>query len=248
MVRGAVRWLVRFASPSLLLLPACMTAPRTNPRTAPSTLLSSAGSQSIVAATTRIEAIRVEYPAPSLSWLPVKMAETTGLFVAEGLEATFVQTTSTNLIAGLLSRELDYSVDLTAVAQAAMPQEVPLRLLMAVSVRPQHCLMARSEIPTITDLSGRVVGINQHRDFTEWETRVVLKRDGVPSDEVRFLAIPTSPARLAGLDIEQLAAAIMAAPLDLEAEVRGHHKLDRISRESDITWIGLATQMRFIQG
>ncbi|HZS01959.1 MAG TPA: ABC transporter substrate-binding protein [Chloroflexota bacterium] len=190
------------------------------------------------------DAITLGYPAPSLSWFPALLADRKGFFAAEGLAPTFVQMVPTNLVAGLLSGDVDFSLDMTSPGQAAVQQGAPLRALMAFAVRPQHRLMVRAGIDTFADLRGQVVGINQHLDFTDWETRVVLQRNGVQPDEVSLLPIPSSPSRLAGLDAGQLAGAILATPFDLKAEAAGHHELGRISREIDVAWIGLAAAQR----
>ncbi|HLH25864.1 MAG TPA: ABC transporter substrate-binding protein [Chloroflexota bacterium] len=198
------------------------------------------------AAPERTDAITLGYPAPSLSWFPAYVADHEGFFAAEGLAPTFVQMLPTNLVAGLLSGDVDFSLDMTSPGQAAVQHDAPLRALMAFAVRPQHRLMVRPEIRDFGDLRGQVVGINQHLDFTDWETRVVLQRNGVSPDDVSLLPIPSSPSRLAGLDAGQLAGAILGSPFDLKAEAAGHHELGRISREVDVAWIGLAAAQRTI--
>jgi NitT/TauT family transport system substrate-binding protein len=198
------------------------------------------------AAPERTEAITLGYPAPSLSWFPAFVADRQGFFAAEGLAPTFVQMVPTNLVAGLISGDLDFSLDMTSPGQAAVQQGAPVRALMAFAVRPQHRLMVRPEIGSFGDLRGQVVGINQHLDFTDWEARVVLQRNGVPPDEVDLLPIPSSPSRLAGLDAGQLAGAILGSPFDLKAEAAGYHELGRLSRDIDVAWIGLAAAERTI--
>jgi ABC-type nitrate/sulfonate/bicarbonate transport system substrate-binding protein len=193
-----------------------------------------------------VQAVTIGYPAPSISWFPALVAERKGFFAEEQVSPTFVQMLPANIVAGLLSGEVDFGVDLTATSQAAVQQGAPLRALLAFSVRPQHRLMVRPEVRTFADLRGRVVAVNQRQDLTEWETRVVLERNGVAPEEVNLLAIPSSPSRLAALDSGQIAGAIMAVPFDLQAEAKGYHELGRIAREIDIAWVGLAAAQRLL--
>lgn len=250
--RGARSWIL-----ALVWATACApaaapaAAPKTAaepPRAAPTGPSAAVTAPGVAASAVpeRLDAITLGYPAPSLSWFPAFLADRKGFFAAEGLAPTFVQMVPTNLVAGLLSGDVDFSLDMTSPGQAAVQQGAPLRSLMAFAVRPQHRLMVRSEIGSFGDLRGQVVGINQHLDFTDWETRVVLQRNGVQPDEVSLVPIPSSPSRLAGLDAAQLAGAILATPFDLKAEAAGHHELGRISREIDVAWIGLAAAQRTI--
>jgi ABC-type nitrate/sulfonate/bicarbonate transport system substrate-binding protein len=192
------------------------------------------------------EDVTFAFPSPSISWLALLVAERQGFFAEERLTPSFVQMTPANNAVAVLSGDIDFALGLTTIAQIAVQQGAPLRSLLALAVRPQHRLMVRPEIQSFADLRGKVVAFNQHLDITEWETRIILQRNGVALDDVNVQAIPSSPSRLAGLDSGQLAAAIMAAPFDLQSEAQGHHELGRISRDVEIAWMGLSTATRTI--
>jgi NitT/TauT family transport system substrate-binding protein len=182
-----------------------------------------------------------------MSWFPLWLADRKGFYADEGLNMQFVQMTPTNAVAGMLAGEVDYSFGLSAVGAAVAQHAAPLRVVIAILVRPQHRFMVRPEIRTHADLIGKTVAINQHLDLTDWETRVVLQRNGVAPESVTLLPLPSSPSRLAGLDSGQIAGAILASPFDLRAEAQGHHELGRLSREIEIAQGGLATTLRTIE-
>jgi NitT/TauT family transport system substrate-binding protein len=246
---GARPWLLVVAA-ALFGLAACAPSagpPAANPPPASAPAGTTGAAPAPPATEVAVETISLGYPAPSLSWLPAMIAERKGFYADERLSPQFIQMVPTNIVAGLLAGELDFSLELTSSAQATVQQGAPLRNLMAIAVKPQHRLMVQADVRTFADLRGRTVAINQRLDFTDWETRVVLERNGLQPDDVNLLAIPSSGARLAGLDSGQIAGAIMASPFDLQAEAHGYHELGRISRELDIVWIGLSAPQRTIQ-
>jgi NitT/TauT family transport system substrate-binding protein len=190
--------------------------------------------------------ITLAYPALSLSWFPAYLADRKGFYADERLTLETVQMVPTNAVAALLAGDAQFGVDLGAPAQATVQQGAPLRILMALTARPQHRLMVQPEIRQLTDLRDKTVGVNQRGDLTDWEARVVLQRAGVPPDEVNIIAIPSSPSRLAALASGQLAGAIMGSPFDLQAQAQGQHELGQISREIDLPFVGLATSQRLL--
>lgn len=232
---------------ALLALAAC--APRAEPGpAAPAVERVAAGAASAAptpaAPEAPAESVTFAYPSPSISWLALIVAERQGFFAQERLAPRFVQMTPANNAVAVLSGDVDYALGLTTTAQLTVQQGAPLRGLLALAVRPQHRLMVRPEIQSFADLRGKVVAINQHLDITDWETRIILQRNGVPLEDVNVQAIPSSPSRLAGLDSGQLAGAIMASPFDLQSEAQGHHELGRISRDVEIAWMGLSAATR----
>ena len=188
--------------------------------------------------------ITLAYPSPSLSWLPIRVAEQKGFFAEEGLHPRFFQTVSANIVADLVTGEVDFGLDTNTSAQAVVQQQVPVRNLMAIAVKPQHRLMVQPDIRTFADLKGKTIAVNQRLDLTEWETRVILERNGVLPEESNMLPIPSSPSRLAALASGQVAGAIMASPFDLRAEAQGQYELGRLSRDIDIVWMGLSASER----
>jgi NitT/TauT family transport system substrate-binding protein len=194
--------------------------------------------------TARLETVTIAYPSLSMSWFPLWLADQKGIFIDEGVNAEFVQMTPTNAVAGLLTGQVDYSVALSGAAMAVAQHAAPLRVVVAILIRPQHLFMVRPEIRAYADLAGKTIAINQHLDITDWETRVVLQRNGVSPDAVTLLPVPSSPSRLAGLDSGQIAGTPLASPFDLRAEAQGHHELGRISREVELVQGGLATTVR----
>jgi NitT/TauT family transport system substrate-binding protein len=191
-----------------------------------------------------VESVTLAYPSPSISWLPVLVADRLGYFTEERLSPQFVQMTPANNVLAALAGDVDVVLGLTSVAQAAVQQDAPVRCLLALVVRPQHRLVVRPEVQDFADLRGKVVAINSRNDLTDWEARVLLQRHGIPLEEVSLQPIPSSPARLAGLDTGQFAGTILASPFDLQAEAQGYRELGQISRDLEIAWMGLAATVR----
>jgi NitT/TauT family transport system substrate-binding protein len=249
--RGAPRWGAPLAVLALVigLAAACApAAPPASPPAAPPAAAVAPASGSAPAATPAVEpaTITFAYPALSLSWFPAYLADRKGFYADEQLTLETVQMVPTNAVAALLAGDAQFGVDLGAPAQATVQQGAPLRILMALTARPQHRLMVQPEIQQLADLRDKTLGVNQRGDLTDWEARVVLRRASVPPDEVNIIAIPSSPSRLAALASGQLAGAIMGSPFDLQAQAQGQHELGQISREIDLPFVGLATSQRLL--
>lgn len=187
-----------------------------------------------------LQQVNVGYPAPSTSWLPLEVADQQGYFGAQGLKMNFSQATTSTLVAGLLSGDLHFGVDLTGPVQAVVQQQAPLRAVAAVAVKPQHSFLVQSSINAFSDLVGKTVGVNQILDFTHWEVITLLQQNGVDPSQVNFIAIPASPSRVAALQSGQIQGTVLGIPFDLQAKAAGFKELGSLSRDLNIAWVGLA--------
>ncbi len=191
--------------------------------------------------------VTLAYPSLSLSWFPAYLADRKGFYADERLTLQTTQMVPANAVAALLTGDVEFGVDNGAPAQATVQQGAPLRVLMAITARPQHRLMVRDEIQQFADLRGQTVAVNQRGDLTDWETRVLLQRNGVVPDEANIIAIPSSPSRLAALASGQIAGAIMGSPFDLQAKAQGQRELGQMTRELELPFVGLATTQRLLE-
>ena len=63
-----------------------------------------------------------------------------------------------------------------------------------------HVLLARPEIESVKDLTGKKVGLAGFGDATHMLARIILARNGVdPDKEVQFVPLGPDSGRFAGL-------------------------------------------------
>jgi ABC-type nitrate/sulfonate/bicarbonate transport system substrate-binding protein len=69
---------------------------------------------------------------------------------------------------------------------------------------PDYLLMGTPDMNSLSDMEGKRVGISTPGDISDTLTRVVLRREGVDVDKVRFVEIGGTSARMAALQSSQI--------------------------------------------
>lgn len=183
--------------------------------------------------------IRIANPGPSLSYFPVYVALKQGLFRKYGIEAEFVQMTSgPTSVAALINREIDYTTLLGPSAGAAV-NGAPLKIICFASVKLQHSIIARPEIQSIKELSGKKIGVGRLRDLTWYEVQFLIKKYGLQNTTI--VAGGQNQRNLQAVLAGALDAAVISVPLDIKAEEMGLRRLVRMGEILPIPQVGLAT-------
>jgi len=164
---------------------------------------------------------------PILDTLPMYVAQKEGLFAKHGLNVELVPVGSAaerdqvisagqadGMINDLLSTAL-YNKDQTRVqvvrfAQVATPKQAMFRLLSA----------GNSGLATPQDLKGVEIGISQGT-IIEYLTNRLLQTAGLAPNEIKTLAVPKIPDRMALLASGKLKAAMLPEPLSSLAVQQG---------------------------
>jgi ABC-type nitrate/sulfonate/bicarbonate transport system substrate-binding protein len=92
--------------------------------------------------------VTIGIPAPSLSFLPAKLADLLGYYREEGLAAEFVQVRGNVAIPSLLQGDLDFTTLLSAVGAHAS-QGGETRIVQFHGTGLQHVISVRPEITTV---------------------------------------------------------------------------------------------------
>lgn len=184
------------------------------------------------AAATRI---RIAYPAPSLSYLPVRVALEKGFFKKRGMEAQFVQMVPPVAVPALLSREVDYATVIVPGSTAAA-RGAPMKVICLTAANLQHTLVARPEIRSIADLAGKKIGVSRLGDITDYEVRVLIEKYKLgPSTVVLPIGADRVPAVLSGA----VEATVVPVPTDIKAEELGLKRLLEMRQILQIPTSGL---------
>jgi NitT/TauT family transport system substrate-binding protein len=156
---------------------------------------------------------------PILDALPMYVAEAQGYFEENGLQVIFVPVASAaerdqlmqagqidgminDLISTLLYNKNQISVIAVRFARTATPEFPQYRILAA----------AGSGIASVQDLAGVEIGISEGT-VIEYTTYRLLEAEGLATEDIRTVAVPKIPDRLALLASGELQAANLPDPL-----------------------------------
>jgi ABC-type nitrate/sulfonate/bicarbonate transport system substrate-binding protein len=131
--------------------------------------------------------VTIHVPSKSLSLMPYYFGMDKGFFLPENVEPQFVVMSPPIAIAALVAGELDFSTTLGA-ATSAILRGLPLKRVFYVQADPSHALLARPEIKTISELTGKVVAVTSITDAVGMSTTLILKGNGVDTSRVTLLA------------------------------------------------------------
>jgi len=88
--------------------------------------------------------IKIGLPDFSISFLSVKIAQSQGLFVSEGLDAELIRISNPVAMIALLNKEIDYAASTGSVLASAV-RGLPLRVIMYSLRTPFHALLVKPE-------------------------------------------------------------------------------------------------------
>jgi NitT/TauT family transport system substrate-binding protein len=183
----------------------------------------------------------------NMIFLPAGVAQKKGFFRDEGLEADIVVMGAAPSIAALSNGDIDFTLLTGTVIRAAI-RGLPVRLVAGLMTSSPHVLLARPEIKSIKDLTGKKVGLAGFGDATQVLARMILARNGVdPEKEVQFVPLGPDSARFAGLQQKLADAVVTSPPWDFEGKKAGYNVLARAYEYLNYPLSGVGLNTKSIQ-
>src|ERR671918_726166 len=175
------------------------------------------------------------------------VAQHKGFFKDEGLDADIVVMGAAPSIAALSNGDIDYTMLTGTVIRAAI-RGLPVRLVAGLLSSSPHVLLARPEIKSVKELSGKKVGLAGFGDATHVLARMILARNGVDADkDVQFVPLGSDSGRFAGLQQKLADAVVTSPPLDFEGKKLGYNILARAYEYVNYPLSGVGVSVRSIQ-
>jgi len=190
--------------------------------------------------------VTIHVPSKSLSLMPYYFGMDKGFFLPENVEPQFVVMSPPIAIAALVAGELDFSTTLGA-ATSAILRGLPLKRVFYVQADPSHALLARPEIKTISELTGKVVAVTSITDAVGMSTTLILKGNGVDTSRVTLLATQVTDNAYKALTTGKVAATLMAPPYAEELEAQGFRRLAEARTYAPLSFIGLVTTVESLK-
>jgi NitT/TauT family transport system substrate-binding protein len=164
---------------------------------------------------------------PILETLPMYVAEQEGFFIENGVNIEFVpvasgaerdQLVTAGQADGMINEALstalynkdDLRVQIVRYARVATPDQALFRILAS----------GKSDIKQAADLKDVEIGISEGT-IIEYLTYRLLEAEGLTPEEIKTVAVPKIPDRLALLNSGELKAAMLPEPLSSLSELQG---------------------------
>jgi len=169
----------------------------------------------------------VPYSAIAGSTLVLPLARDAGLFARHGLDVEVVSIPgSTVVVQSMLAGEIPISaVSSAAVVEAGLAgADIPI--VAGVVNRVVNVLYAVPGAETMSDLSGRRVGVPRLGDSTDFLTRYALRQQGLqPDRDVAILQVGDNQAIVSAMQNGAIDAGAIASPVTIRARRLGYHPL-----------------------
>jgi ABC-type nitrate/sulfonate/bicarbonate transport system substrate-binding protein len=163
-------------------------------------------------------------PGKTLPYLPYYLGRDLGLYQAEGIELDVREMTSHLAIAAVASGEVAYIAPIGASIQAAVGGQ-DLRAVLFVLKDVTWSLVTAPEITSVADLRGKTIAVSALTGSDALALQAALRAHGVALDEVNPLAAQAPSNRFVALTTGAIPAAVLAIPLDQQAERLGFRSL-----------------------
>jgi NitT/TauT family transport system substrate-binding protein len=183
----------------------------------------------------------------NMIFLSAGVAQHKGFFKDEGLDADIVVMGAAPSIAALSNGDIEFTLLTGTVIRAAI-RGLPVRLVAGLMTSSPHVLLARPEIKSVKELTGKKVGLAGFGDATQVLARIILARNGVdPDKDVQFVPLGPDSGRFAGLQQKLADAVVTSPPWDFEGKKSGFNVLARAYEYLNYPLSGLGLNVKSIQ-
>jgi NitT/TauT family transport system substrate-binding protein len=201
-------------------------------------LLICLGTPRFVAAQSELTRVRIGIGAGTLGHIPLIVANEKGFFRQEGIRVELIQIKAGLNVPAMIEGGLDYSGIMGIPINAAL-RGMPFKVLMVNSSLAMD-LVVHPDIKSVQDLKGKRLAIDSFGVYSHTVAEEILRRRGVNPDEVVFMAIGSTPLRLAALQSKSVQGTMLGVPQNLVAEESGFSRLVSAQEVLNLPQTGLA--------
>ena len=190
--------------------------------------------------------VRVGIPSPSVSYFPLIVAWKKGFFAQEGIQTEFIVMKPSIIPAALTNGEIQFSTATGTIVGAAL-RGFPFKIVTYYSTKLMDSLVAKPQIKSISDLRGKIIGVDTPGATTYVMTVLILRKYNLdPDREVKVLAIGDENIRLEQLKLGQIDAGMLGPQGVVLARRAGLKTLLDVADELDLPFAGLGTTTQVI--
>jgi NitT/TauT family transport system substrate-binding protein len=190
--------------------------------------------------------IKISYASPALSGLPFYAALSEGFFAQQHLNVTMLKLPSTAAITALSKGEIQFMDSPTGAMQGAT-RGLPLKVVLSLWQESPWALVGKTELKSIDDLRGKVVGTSAVGNTPYLYLEAALKKAGMDiTSDVKIISTRGTEDSYAFLIGGKVDAVVISPPYDAKAEAQGFHEVAFLGDALDLPYIGLGTTTAFI--
>lgn len=166
---------------------------------------------------------------PNIVHMPVLIAQDLGLYDKHGVEVkTVALEGGVKVYRALLSEDVDIAMAPGTIAIVGVSKGSPAKIIYVNAPKFEASMVARENVPTMKDLKGKRIGIQQPGGFADILSRTVLRVAGIAPEDVNFVSIATEdvPALVA----DQVDTGILHVEQEMlaQSKVPGIHAIARM--------------------
>lgn len=194
--------------------------------------------------------LQVGYSEPVADVLPLWIGIESGIFAKHGLQVSSQQITSTNNVAALLSRQVQFSFVGGSEVLSAAAQGGDLSVVgMATPVYP-YVFYSNPGVADPQGLKGKKIATTKPGANLDISTRVALSRLGLnPDTDVSIVPTGSVPNVTSALITGQMAGSVSHPPESLQLEAKGFHPLyDLAKQKIPYAAVGVTTTKSYSSG
>lgn len=185
-------------------------------------------------------------PAKTVGFLPLFIAEEKEFFKAEALDVVNVVMRPQTGLAGLLSGDVQIGLGQSAV-RAAM-KGARLKAIIFLYDRPTLIFMARPEIHSFQDLTGKKIATSFHGSDVDFHTRKLMRTRGLKDKDYGIVPLGPDPQRL----LAMMQGLVQATFLNVDHAAIAENKFKGVKRLTTVgdlgkgLFSGLGTSDKFL--
>jgi NitT/TauT family transport system substrate-binding protein len=169
------------------------------------------------------QAVTIGVGPGTLGHIPLVVAKEKDYFREEGIRLELIQIKAGLNVPAMIEGGLDYSGIIGIPINAAL-QGVKFKILMVNSSLAMD-LVVQPEIKSVQELKGKRLAVDSFGVYSHTLAEEILRRHGVNPRDVTFMAMGSTPLRLAALQSKSVQATMLGVPHNFMSEESGFTRL-----------------------
>ena len=192
-----------------------------------------------------LETVTAALTSKAFQYVPLVIAQERGYMKEEGLDLKLVFMQNAAGLQALIANQVQFSGSGSSALVAISKGKAPLRTVLAFNDQVLQWIVARPNIKSLRDLSGKKVGTTGVASIAAYMLRNILVKRNIPKDIV--LIDPGAVNRLPALLSGAVDAAIVSPEERYAALDQGMKDLMFFGKEVKNSWGTFATSERFLK-
>jgi len=198
-----------------------------------------------VSAANALDTVTAALTSKAFQYVPLVIAQDRGYMKEEGLELKLVYIQNAPGLQALIANAVQFSGSGSSALVAISKGNAPLRTVLAFNDQVLQWIVARPNIKTMRDLSGKKVATTGVASIAAYMFRNILIKNNIPKDIV--LIDPGPVNRLPSLLSGAVDAAIVSPEERYAALDQGMREIVFIGKEVKNSWGTFATSEKFMK-